>query len=110
MYLFQFFHCQFLPEPPQDVYLGGDSEFETNATRPNLPAKRILNNTLQLAREAQSEKTPVKSSSFIESLGLGLDYIYTAFDDKIIQGEGDVEEVVLIISGMLSEKTLLSFG
>ena len=54
-------------------------EVETNATRPNLPASRILNNTLKLARETQAEKEPLNSGDFLDSLSLGIDYKYTSF-------------------------------
>ena len=85
-------------------------EFETSATRPNLPANRILNSTLNTARKAQSEKEPVASGDFLDTLNLGIDYIYTDFDDKVFQGDGDVEEAVFSLSGLLSENTLLSFS
>ena len=71
--------------------------FETNATRPNLPANRILNSTLKSFKSIQSEKAPEASGDFIDSLSLGLDYLYTDFDDDTQYGSGDVEETIFVI-------------
>lgn len=84
--------------------------FETNATRPNLPANRILNSTLKSFKSIQSEKAPEASGDFIDSLSLGLDYLYTDFDDDTQYGSGDVEETVFSLSGLVAENTTLAFS
>lgn len=93
-----------------DVSAYNVATFETNATRPNLPANRILNSTLKSFKSIQSEKAPEASGDFIDSLSLGLDYLYTDFDDDTQYGSGDVEETVFSLSGLVAENTTLAFS
>jgi len=97
----------FPPSPPPNYY---HEEQETDPSRPNQPANRIISNSVRYGKDKQTEKEPKTSGDFFDGLRLSTVYTRTSFDDHDVNSSGEVDELGFYISGNLGENTTLTLG
>lgn len=87
-----------------------EPQLETDPSRPNQPANRIISNSVRQNNENKKEQAPKTSGDFIDSLSLSTVYTRTSFDDGDSNSSGEVDEFGFYLSGNLGENTTLTLG